>query len=345
LSNTWEPQSNPRVCFTAPFQVVLQQDTLSTQAAPNQMLVRCLYSLISPGTELAMYTHTHIGFSDPTNTYAKYPFYAGYTAVGQVEAVGADVQDFAPGDIVYYPGYHQRYSLVSPHQMIVLHVPSDLPLIYVPFARMAEISYTSVLMSTVKEGDQVAVLGLGLVGNLAAQLFLLQGASVIGIDLVASRRRLASEAGIVHTVNAEAQDVVRAVYDLTDGEGADIVVEATGSPKTVSLALEMTREQGEVILLGSTRGLVELDVYNHIHRRGVTLKGAHGRLVPRRASDGRIDQVAVNKLMLQLLQNNRLKVDHLVTECVLPVQSEIERAYQSLLDKKESTMAILIDWT
>lgn len=345
MSNVIEPQSNSQVCFTGPYQVAVQQESLDAQMAPHQMLVKCLYSLVSPGTELAMYTHTHIGFSDPANTYARYPFYAGYTAVGQVEAVGANVHDFAPGDIVYYPGYHQTYSLVAPDQMTVLPVPLDLPLIHVPFVRMAEISYTAVLMTTVSEGDSVAVLGLGLVGNLAAQLFQLQGAAVIGLDLVAFRRQLASAAGIAHVVDAEQQDVVRAVQDLTGGEGADIVVEATGSPQVVATALAMAREKGEVLLLGSTRGLVELDVYNHIHRRGVTLKGAHGRLVPRRAQDGSIDQVAVDKRMLQWLQEGRLKVDHLVTECVRPIQAEVERAYQALLHAKENTMAILIDWT
>lgn len=345
MSNAADPQSNLRVCFTGPYEVALVQERLETAIAPDQMRVKCLYSLISPGTELAMYTHTHIGFSDPANTYARYPFYAGYTAVGQVEEVGADVQGFSPGDVVYYPGYHQAYALVSPGPMTVLPAPSDLPPRHVPFVRMAEISYTAVLMSSVGAGDTVAVLGLGLVGNLAAQLFQLQGATVIGLDLVAFRRQLAAAAGLAHVVDAEQQDVVQAVHSLTGGRGADIVVEATGSPQAVAPALSMAREKGEVILLGSTRGLVELDVYNHIHRRGVTLKGAHGRLVPHRSQDGSVDQLAVDKQMLQWLREGRLRVEHLVTKQVRPIQDEIETAYQSLLHAKESTMAILIDWT
>lgn len=325
--------------------MVLEQTPIATQPGHTDLLIRCLYSLISAGTELAMYTHTHIGFADPANTYAQYPFYPGYTAVGQVEAVGSEVKGFAPGETVYYPGFHQRAALVDPGQTTVLHVPPGLPLPHVPFVRMAEIAYTAVLMSSVQPGDTVAVLGLGLVGHLAAQLFQLEGASVIGIDLTALRRQLASQAGIRHLIDAETQDAVAAVQELTGGAGAAIVVEATGVPRLVETALEMAREKGEVILLGSTRGRAEVDVYNHIHRRGVTLKGAHGRLVPRHAPPGEIDQVEVDRRMLQWLHEGRLKVDHLVSETVRPEQGEIQRAYESLHNAKDKVMAILIDWS
>ncbi|MCC6170056.1 MAG: zinc-binding dehydrogenase [Caldilineaceae bacterium] len=345
MSNTMAHHANPRVCFPGPQQVVLVEEQIAAQAGPGEMLVKCFYSLISAGTELAMYTHTHIGFSDPANTYAKYPFYPGYAAVGRVEAVGSGITDFAPGDVVYYPGHHQRYALIAPDKTTVLPVPQGMPLPHAPLIRMAEIAYTSVLMSSVRAGDTVAVLGLGLVGHLAAQLFQLQGAAVTGVDVVAFRRELASQSGIRPVVDAANQDAVAAVRDVTGGNGAAIVVEATGVPQLVETALEMAREQGEVILLGSTRGPAQVDVYNHIHRRGVTLKGAHGRLVPRHAPPGEIDQVDVDKQMLAWLYEGRLKVDHLLTERVCPEQGEVQRAYESLLHAKDKTMAILIDWS
>jgi threonine dehydrogenase-like Zn-dependent dehydrogenase len=342
-----QTDTRPSLCvrFPAAYQVEMEEAPVAAQPGPKQLLVKTLYSLISPGTELAMYTQTHIGFSDPTNTYAKYPFYPGYTAVGRIEAAGSEVQGFASGDTLFYSGRHQTYSLVTPDQDIIMVIPQGVPHTRVPFIRMAEISFTSLLMSDLRPGDTVAVLGLGLVGNLAAQLFQIHGARVIGVDLVPFRRELARQAGIEQTVAAEQQDAVSAVRELAGGDGPRIVVEATGSPLLVPSALAMAREKGEVILLGSTRGTVELDVYNLIHRRGVTLKGAHGRLVPRRSQDGSIDQVAVDKRMLQWLQEGRLKVDHLVTERVRPLQGEVERAYQALLNAKDSTMAILIDWT
>lgn len=345
MNNQADLRQSIRVCFPGPYQVSLQEAPVAAQPNSTQLLVKCLYSLISPGTELAMYTQTHIGFPDPANTYAKYPFYPGYTAVGRIEAAGADVQGFALGDVVFYPGHHQTYSLVSPGQTIVLAVPQDMPATRVPFIRMAEISNTAVLMSDVRAGNAVVVLGLGLVGNLAAQLFQQRGASVIGVDLVPFRRQLAEQAGIGQTVAAEEQDSIAAVQELTGGEGPRIVVEATGSPQLVPTALAMAQEKGEVILLGSTRGLVELDVYNHIHRRGVTLKGAHGRLVPRHTTDGSIDLVAVDEQMAQLLRSGQLQVDHLITEIVRPEESEVQRAYQALLNAKERSMAILIDWS
>lgn len=334
-----------RARFPAAYQVEMEEAPVAARPGPQQLLVKTLYSLISPGTELAMYTQTHIGFKDPTNTYAKYPFYPGYTAVGRIEVAGAEVQGFASGETIFYSGRHQAYSLVAPDQDIVLVVTQGVPLTRVPFARMAEIAFTSLFMSDLRPGDTVAVLGLGLVGNLAAQLFQLHGARVIGVDLVPFRRELAVQAGIEQTVAAEQEDAVDAVREWAGDDGPHIVVEATGTPQLVAPALAMAREKGEVILLGSTRGTVELDVYNLIHRRGVSLKGAHGRLVPRRSLAGETDLVAVDKRMLQWLHEGKLKVDHLLTEKVPPTQSEVERAYQSLLNAKDRSMAIVIDWT
>ena len=73
--------------------------------------------------------------------------------------------------------------------------------------------------------------------------------------------------------------------------------------------------------------------------------GSSGRLVPRHATGGEVDLVTVDKQMLQLLREERLKVDHLITDIVRPDPSQIARAYNSLLTEKDKAMAILIDWS
>ncbi len=335
--------ANSRVCFLGPHRVVLQQESLATQLGPHELLVRCMYSLISPGTELAALTRTHVSFEDPDHP-RKYPIYPGYAAVGEVEAVGPEVVNFAPGDVVYYRGYHQSYSIVSYNDRPVLPVPPDLPLQLVPFARFGQICNTAVLVSEAREGDVVAVIGLGLIGNIAAQLFRIHGASVIGIDLIAFRRDLAVQAGITHVIEAERTDTVTAVMQATRGAGARTVIEATGNPDSISLALRMARRRGEVILLGSPRGVAKLDVYHLIHSTGVNLKGAHEGLVPWIAVDGNeLDRRSIAEQMLRLLQERQLLVEHLISETVGP--EEISRGYDLLLSEKDKTMAVLVDWT
>ena len=332
------------ISFPGAYQLQLKEQSLTGTLQPHELLLKCVYSLISAGTELAMYTQTHIGFADPDNTYAKYPFYPGYAAVGRVEAVGAEVSRFAPGDLVYYPGRHQTYHVDSDANGLLLAVPQEMSLQRVPFAAMTQIAYTSVYMSQATAGDSVAVLGLGLVGNLAAQLFTLRASPVIAVDLVEFRRQLARQAGITQTVDAEKVDIVHRVRELTGGLGPRTVIEATGVPALVTPALKMVRERGEVILLGSPRGTAEIDVYGDIHRMGVHLIGAHARMVPNQPLfPSGIDRAATTNQLLHLLARGHVVVDHLITDVVTPQRAEA--AYNTLLSEKDKSMAILIDWS
>lgn len=333
-----------RISFPGPFQLQLEARPLAGTLQPHELLLKCIYSLISAGTELAMFTQTHIGFGDPDNTYAKYPFHPGYAAVGRVEAVGAEVSRFQPGDFVYYPGRHQSYHVDSSDNGLLLAVPKDMSLLRVPFAAMTQIAFTSVYMSQATAGDSVAVLGLGLVGNLASQLFMLRASPVIAVDLVEFRRQLARQAGVRQTVDAEKQDIVHAVRELTGGIGPRTVVEATGVPALVAPALKMVRDRGEVILLGSPRGTAVIDVYDDIHRKGVHLIGAHTRLVPAEPLvPSSLDRAGATNQLLHLLDQGRVVVDHLVTDVVTP--DHAEAAYNSLHSGKDKSVAILIDWS
>jgi threonine dehydrogenase-like Zn-dependent dehydrogenase len=328
---------NTRVCFTGPLKVSLESERLNQQLGADQFLVRTLFSLISPGTELALFTQTHVGFKDPNNLWAKYPHYPGYTAVGVVEKVGQAVQSYRPDDIVFYFGRHQLYSIFS-QDAIVLAVPDKLPLEWAPFARIAEIAYTARLVSSGAADSHVAVIGLGLIGNFAAQLFQLNGARVCGIDLIPARRDLARQCGITETIGADQADPVAAVKEITASQGADIVIEATGDPALINSALQMARLLGEVILLGSPRGKVELDVYNLIHRTGISLKGAHELLFSKLA-----DRRIIIERILQNMQNRKLIVEPFISWKVSPHQ--MAESYQALLHQKKDVIGILVDWS
>lgn len=349
---------NERVRVVRPHEVLLQREEMDEEIRDDQLLVRCCYSMISPGTELGLFTGSHGGFADPGSPGAEDPFFPnfryptspGYAAVGTVQTVGAHVPEFSPGDIVYYPGRHQRYSIVSPTTIPVIPVPSGVPLRAAPFARFGQIASTSLVFSDAAPGDVVAIIGLGLIGNLAAQLFRIHGASIVAADLVGFRRDLAHQAGIHRTVEAENQDVIRAVIDASGGDGARTVIEATGNPRLVEPALRMTRAKGEVILLGSpltaSHRNEDLSVYllHLIHRKGVSVKGAHESLIPRVAADDDVlDQRTLARNMLDLLDQKQLIVEHLISDVIRP--DEIGAAYASLLNEKDKTMTVLIDWT
>jgi NADPH:quinone reductase-like Zn-dependent oxidoreductase len=74
---------------------------------PNQVLVAAEASGVSPGTELAVYTGVHQWLKDPTRAWPKFPFVAGYSAVGRVLKAGSGVTRFKEGDRVIWPGRHE----------------------------------------------------------------------------------------------------------------------------------------------------------------------------------------------------------------------------------------------
>ena len=102
-------------------------------------------------------------------------------------------------------------------------------------------------------GDTVAIVGPGSIGLFHLQAFKSAGAAkiiVIGLDQDAKRFEIAKKLGADHIVNASKEDVVKRVRQLTNGLGADIVVETANHPSTVSLAVNLAAARGRVHLFG-----------------------------------------------------------------------------------------------
>ncbi|REE78596.1 2-desacetyl-2-hydroxyethyl bacteriochlorophyllide A dehydrogenase [Paenibacillus taihuensis] len=329
--------------FPEPFTVEVEEsvDGAALQVGERDVLVETHYSLISPGTELALYTGTHIDLPNPANRFAKFPFYPGYATVGEVLEAGA-ASGFARGDHVFTAAHHANYEVMEATEDLVVRMPEGLQPELALFGRIAEISMTSVLLSRVKPGDYVAVLGMGLVGNLAAQLFAQRGAIPIGIDVVPERLELAKRTGVEHVVlsgDGGAEDIRVDVRRITGGKDADIVVEASGVPELVITALELCRVLGQVILLGSTRGLVTLNVYDLIHRKGVSVTGAHASL---KGVDGLPTSGELYREVLGMIQSGALRVEPFITHR-LP-STEAKQAYELLLNHKDRACGVILNW-
>ena len=73
-----------RLVFPDERRVEIEEFEIRDTPNPDEVLLENVYSIISPGTELAMFTKTHVGFPNPNNKYAKYPFRPGYCAAGRV---------------------------------------------------------------------------------------------------------------------------------------------------------------------------------------------------------------------------------------------------------------------
>lgn len=309
--------------------------------ADHAVVARSLCSLVSPGTELAIYTGTHMGFSLAEPPFPLIPHRPGYALVGEVEAVGRAVDGLSPGQRVLMEAGHGTVAVADTRTQGVVPVPASLPSARAPLARMAGIAFTALRLAPPQLGERVVVLGMGLVGLFVGQLYRLAGARpAVGLDRLPSRLRLADTCGI-SPVDVSSGPAVPAVRRALGAEGADIVVEATGSPALVSTALEIVRRGGTVVLLGSTRGSVTLDAYSLLHRKAARVIGGHETALPFNA-DHAWPRLRNLSLALELMAAGDLCTDGMVTD-ELTIEQALG-AHDLLRQDPASHLGVVIRW-
>ena len=331
--------------------VRLEEVELDLTPASDEVVIRTLTSIISAGTELACLA----GLAD----WAPFPFRPGYGAIGEVIAIGDGVTDLKVGDIILTHSHHASHAKA---RVIAVKVPDGLDPFKAGFARMADVAVTALRVSDAELGDTVAVIGLGVVGNLAAQLFQLAGCRVIGIDRIPKRLEVARACGIEHLINASVVDPLQTIRNWTDGKGWEVVVDATGNPQAALLAPQLAAKYGEVILLGSFFGrrletnVTELLERIHLSGHGcITFKGAHEWRYPVRETRTDIQPIERNaffykhsvernaRINLRLIAEGKLKVEPLLTHRMRPEQCA--DAYAGLRDRPDEFVSVVFDWT
>lgn len=319
----------------------LEDFELDENLAPNQILLKTHYSLISPGTEGAGYTGLQSG--------TRYPHGSGYTAFGEVLKIGQQVTKCEVGDYAFC--YSSHASVVKTASvMLTFKSPLEIDPKLIPFIRMATVAMTSLRVSSAEFGDSIVIIGLGLVGNSASQLFNIAGMNVIGIEKVPERIEIARNCGIKHLINPDEVDAVETVKELTEGRKAEVTVEAIGNPRLVELAYQTTRTKGEVILLGSPRGeyitnVTDLLNYTHLIGLGaITLRSAHEWVYPTMHSGESKHSLERNsKIVYSLIKEGKFKVQELLTHVINP--GDAQSAYDGLSDKKSEYLGVIMDWT
>ena len=329
-----------KLVFTKPWTVEFHEDEIDLSNIPSgHLAIRTHYTLISPGTELACLSGNESWF--------KLPDVPGYISVGEVVRKGPDVDKTEVGDVVFQYGPHAEYAIIPADRML-MKVPNDLAEDRALFARAATIAMTAIRVSDIELGDYVAVTGVGLVGNMAAQLACLQGGNVIAIDLNPKRLELATACGVEFCINAGAGDVKDQLERITSS-GASTLIEATGSPKVTVESLPLIAQGGEIILLGSPRGEFRTDVtdvlnYCHLFPRGcITFKGAHEWRYPTRHDSFVKHSIERNtSTAFDLIRRGKLFVDPLLTHTIRP--DTAQSAYDGLRDKKDEYFGVVMDW-
>lgn len=329
-----------QLVFTEPWKAELKEyDFDAGKVGDNDVAIKTEYSVVSAGTELAILSGNE--------GWAKLPFVPGYGGVGKIIAMGKNVKNFSEGDRVFSYTKHQSYANSA---IMVVPLPEGIDGKLAVMARIAGVSITSLRVSEAELGDWVAVYGLGLVGNLAAQLFTLAGCNVIGIDLSEKRIELAKKCGVLHTIKPDA-DLKERIKDLTSGEMCRSVIESTGVPAVAEKAADIAGNLGEVILLGSPRGEYKTDLTEflnkiHIAQNGcITFKGAHEWRFPVKPDPRGINRHCIERNIgniLQLISRGKLKVNELISQ--VASSKNCNKVYEGLRNRKDEYIGVVFDW-
>lgn len=333
-----------RIRFMQPGVAALVEDELDETLGDREALIRTRHSVVSAGTEGAHYTgleEEHPGRTAPL----EYPRNTGYGNLGEVVGTGAKVTEVKPGDCLLSFANHATYVKWSLDRFCV-KVPAGLDPCQAVFTRMAGVAITSLRSSSVTAGNVVVVIGQGLVGNFAAQLFQIAGASVIGVDVAEKRLEIARQCGISCVVNPTTTNLKQAVLDATGGKGADGVVEAIGRSDLIAQGVDLLRRHGEIILLGSPRARHTMDVtpmLSRIHLQGLRMIGALEWLYSTPENDALKVSITRNyREILGWIQQGRLQTGPLLSHLLSPAQCQ--EAYHGLAHKKEEYMGVVFDW-
>jgi threonine dehydrogenase-like Zn-dependent dehydrogenase len=176
----------------------------------------------------------------------------GYSASGVVVEVGSRVSDLAPGDRVACGGgdyaMHAEVDYIPGN--LCVRVPDGLGFDEAAFATVGSIALHGVRQADVRLGERVAVIGLGLVGQLVGQLLRASGCSVVAIDLAGDLTERALETGAADVAYVRgALDGAVAPADARDCD-AVIITAATKSSDPVELAAWLCRDRGRVVVVG-----------------------------------------------------------------------------------------------
>ncbi len=230
------------------YNIVLEEVEIPP-VSDSEVLVKAERSLISRGSELwRRYVRPE---AIPHSA-------MGYLLTGRVVEVGARVTEFSPGDRVSTRNPHAEYVAVD-----VLNSPDDPKVGLLPPEVSMEAGLfwprtTSCVLwvreTGARKGDDMVILGQGLVGSVIMQVAKADGlARVIAVDALPYRCEMARSLGADEVVDASTEDPVEAVMRLTGGAGADIVVEAVGGKagiRAFAQAQDMVKRGGLLQVVG-----------------------------------------------------------------------------------------------
>jgi 2-desacetyl-2-hydroxyethyl bacteriochlorophyllide A dehydrogenase len=328
------------VVFAEPGRVEIREMTVAGPG-PGEVGVRTAFSGVSQGTERWALTGRYDQFA--RDRAACYPCSPGYQASGVVDAVGPGVRDLREGDRVFLPGTrfvdpshkypgpcmasHSGYLVAARSEVTPLAPEADMAA--AALYHMAGVSRHGVRLTKIHPGELVAVIGLGMIGQMSAQAARRAGARVIAADLIPQRVEAAAKHSADRAVDVNAEPLEDAIR-AEKPDGADVVIDTTGDHRIFNRCLGLIRREGRITMQGYYPDPISIDFHRtHVQRPTVTFPCGwddeyNGELA---------DDLATGAVVIAPLITHRIPFE------------DAASAYRLVLDHPEQSLGMVLRWS
>ena len=321
----------------------LEERELDTSnLAPDEIWVQTEISALKIGTDRGNYEGAENVPGAPD-----YPRWVGDSNLGIVRGVGSQVSRFSVGDRVVSRYPHQS-EYVAPETESIVVVPDGVDAEDAVFSHLYTLSAHCYRKAFFTPGENVAVVGLGVLGLGAVALGPLFGARVIGLGNSPLRLEMAQRMGAHATFMSDDADLTAKLDEFTMGAGVDLVILTANPWPAFRTAAQVVRENGRVSIVALPgRGEPPLD-FNPLdmgwfYAKGIALiavAGTGGYLFP--TPGDRFDGVRGCEHTLALMADGRLEPKQLITHRLKP--SEMGQAYEMAYRREKSMLGVIFDW-
>jgi threonine dehydrogenase-like Zn-dependent dehydrogenase len=325
----------------------IEEQDLDTTLRPDEIHVKTEISAFKIGTDRGNYEGAENVPGAPD-----YPRWVGDSNLGVVRAVGSEVAHLQPGDRVVSQAPHQSECVVKPG-MFPVKVPDGVDSEDAVWAHLYTLSAHCYRKALFTPGENVAVVGLGVLGLGAVALGPFFGANVIGLGNHPGRLEMATRVGANHVLLSDDPDLDAKLDEATLGAGVDLVILTANPWPAWRTACEVVRPNGRVAGVALPgRGEPDLD-FNPVsmewfYSKGIALiavSGQGGYLFPTPGTD-RLDNVRGCEHTLSLMKESAvsrgLRPSQLITHR-LPY-TDMARAYEMAYAREKGMLGVVFDW-
>ena len=279
----------------------------------------------------------------------------GYSAAGTVVEVGAKIKDTKIGGRVACAGagYANHAEYIEVPKNLLVKIPKNLSFKEASTVTLGSIAMQGVRRAEVKLGENIAIIGMGILGQLVSQMVTAAGARVIAIDLDDRRLTIAQKNGAKYILNPTKENIVDETIKITKGFGVDsvIITAATSSNEPLAQAFQMCRKKGRVILVGVVGMEINReDMYKKELDFYISTSYGPGRYDSNYEEKG-IDypyhyvRWTENRNMqeyLKMLSEGKIKLNNII-EKVYKIE-EVTRAYQEFEKEENKPLIVLLKY-